>query len=141
MTLSVVVTRSAVKMYGSAFGIRTFRSTVPSDAAYDCISSSAAASTEVRPRTVLIIMGKNVISATIVMREAGLSELNQLFAIGAKAMIGIEFAAIATGRSDSRAVAQRDVAKAASSASEDPTRSPPSASVAVNTTPFWSVGH
>src|SRR3954465_1571384 len=107
MTLSVVAIRSAVKMYGRAFGIRRRRSTVRSGAAYEANSSRADGSTFVSPRTVLIIIGKNVMTATIVIRDAGLSELNQVFAIGAKAMIGIEFAAIATGTSDSCAVAHR----------------------------------
>ena len=136
MTLSVVAILSAVKKNGMALGIRTLRSTWAWVAAYECISSSAAGSTAVRPRTRLIITGKKTITVTIAMRDTGLSELNQLLVIGAKAMIGIEFAAIAIGRRASRAVSQRDVARATTVPRATPMARPPRASVAVNMTPF-----
>ena len=113
MTLSVVAIRSAVNQYGRAFGTRSLPSICESPAAYDDISSSAAGSTLVRPRTVLTITGKKHISATIVIRGRRLSGPNQLSVIGAKAMIGIVLAPIATGSRTSRAVAQRAVASPA----------------------------
>src|SRR6266545_1364060 len=104
---SVAATLSAVKMNGSAVGMRNLRNTVKSDAAVERISSSAAGSTELSPRTVLIITGKKTSSAAIIDLDSGLARPNQLFMIGAKAMIGMELRAIAKGSSDSRAPAQR----------------------------------
>ena len=54
--------------------------------------------------------GKKTITATIVIRGRRLSGPNQLSVIGAKAMIGIVLAPMATGSRTSRALAQRAVA-------------------------------
>src|SRR5581483_337713 len=93
--LRVVATLSALKMKGSAVGSRTLRKISNSLAAYERINSSAEASAEVRPRTVLIMVGKKVRMTTIATFDSGLSTPNQAFVIGAKAMIGTEFTAIA----------------------------------------------
>ena len=76
-------------MYGSAFGIRTRRNNVTRPAAYERISSIDEGWTDVSPRSVLIITGKKQSTAAIAIFENGLSGPNQLFMIGAKAMIGI----------------------------------------------------
>ena len=59
-TLAGAAILSAVKMNGSAAGTRSFQSTLQLLAAYDRMSSSARGSTDVRPRSVLIVTGKNV---------------------------------------------------------------------------------
>ena len=105
MRLSVVATFSAVKKYGSALGMRSTRRIVPSDAAYERISSSAAGSTWVSPRVTLTTTGKNTSTATIIIFDSGLRTPNQLFMSGAKAMIGTALAPMASGSSNSRAVA------------------------------------
>ena len=64
-------------------------------AAYERISSTASGGTDVRPRSVLIITGKKQMTAAITIFEAGERIPNQLFVIGAKAMIGIALAAMA----------------------------------------------
>src|SRR5262245_32548458 len=74
--LSVVPTFSALKIYGSATGKRTLRNISQSVAAYDRMSSSDEKSADVRPRTVLIIAGKNVSTATTPILEAGSVALN-----------------------------------------------------------------
>ena len=124
MTLSVVAIRSAVNQYGSAFGPRSLASVCDSVAAYDDISSRAAGSTLVSPRMVLTMTGKKTIRATIVIRGSRLSGPNQLSVIGAKAMIGIVLAPIATGRSSSRALAQRAVANPADGPERHPDDQP-----------------
>src|SRR5258708_7227050 len=141
MTLRVVAIRSAVNQYGRAFGTRSFPRVWVSVAAYDESSSRAAGSTFVSPRTVLIITGKKTITATIVSRGRMLSGPNQFRVIGAKAIIGIELAPIATGISSSRAVAHRAVASPLRVPSTTPTSRPPTASVPVKRTPFARVGH
>ena len=105
MRLSVAATFSAVKKYGSAFGMRRTRRIVPSDAAYERMSSSAAGSTWVSPRVTLTTIGKKTSTATIIIFDSGLMTPNQLFMSGAKAMIGTALAPIASGSNNSRAVA------------------------------------
>src|SRR5436190_2617650 len=90
---------------------------------------------------VLTITGKKTMTATIVIRGRRLSGPNQLSVIGAKAMIGMALAPMATGSSSSRALAQRAVASPASVPSATPMMSPPTASAPVNRTPLTSVGH
>src|SRR5712691_4204705 len=90
-----VATFKPVNMCGSAFGIRTRLKRESRPAAYDCISSIDDGWTEVRPRNVLIITGKKQSTAAIAIFENGLSKPNQLFMIGANAMIGIALAATA----------------------------------------------
>src|SRR5256885_13303775 len=107
MSESVALTFRAVKMYGSAFGTRTFAKIASSLAAYERMSSSDAWSTRVSPRSVLIMIGKNTRTATTIIFESGFRIPNQLFMIGANAMIGTELAAIANGSSARLAVAQR----------------------------------
>src|SRR5712691_9776626 len=107
---SVALIFTAVKKYGSALGMRTFTNTTRSLAAYERMSSSDAGSTRVSPRSVLIMMGKNTSTATAIILDSGFRMPNQLFMIGAKAMIGIEFAATANGRSARLAVVHRAVA-------------------------------
>ena len=60
----------------------------------------------------LIITGKNTTSATTVAPGHTVVMGNQLFMIGATAMIGAEFTAIANGIIPSRMIGQRDVSKA-----------------------------
>ena len=119
----------AVKKYGSAFGIRTFRRICHSLAAVDRISSRAAGSTWTSPRVTLAMTGKNTRTAAIIIFASGFSSPNQLFMIGAKAMIGTAFAATASGSSTPRAVAQRAVAKATTTPAAVPIASPPRASI------------
>src|ERR1700674_2277129 len=92
-----VATFSPVNMCGSEFGIRTRQNVESRPAAYDCISSIDDGWTEVSPRSVLIITGKKQSSAAIAIFEKGFSRPNQLFMIGANAMIGIALAATAYG--------------------------------------------
>src|SRR6188474_2608539 len=89
MMLSVAPIFNAVKKYGNAVGTRTFRNTSLSLAAYERISSSVAALALVRPRTVLIMTGKNTSIATIIILLRGLVSPNQLFMMGANATIGM----------------------------------------------------
>ena len=131
MSDSVALTFTAVKMYGSAFGTRTLAKTARSLAAYERMSSSEVWSTSVSPRSVLIMMGKNTSTATTIIFESGFRMPNQLFMIGANAMIGTEFAAIAIGSSARLAVAHRAVAKANASAATPPMSRPPTASTSV----------
>ncbi len=84
---------------------------------------------------VLTMIGNMTIRATIVMRGRRLSGPNQLSVIGAKAMIGMVLAPMATGRRTSRALAQRAVANPATVPSATPTISPRTASVPVNRRP------
>jgi len=128
---SVALTLNAVKMYGSAFGTRTFAKMASSLAAYDRMSSRDAWSTSVSPRSVLIMIGKNTRTATTIIFESGFRIPNQLFMTGANAMIGTEFAAIANGSRERLAVAQRAVANATTSAATPPIRRPPTASTRV----------
>ena len=82
-------------MCGSAFGIRTRRNSANLPAAYDRISSIDDGWTEVSPRSVLIITGKKQSTEAIAIFEKGFSKPNQLFMIGANAMMGIALAATA----------------------------------------------
>ena len=59
---------------------------------------------------VLTITGKNTRTAAIIVFDSWLSTPNQLLKIGAKAMIGTEFAAIANGSSEPRRTANRAAA-------------------------------
>ena len=128
-----------MNQYGRAFGPRSLDRVWRSLAAYDDSSSSAAGSTLVRPRIVLTMTGKKTITATIVIRGRRLSGPNQFSVIGAKAMIGIVLAPMATGSSISRALAQRAVAKPHAVPSVTPMTSPPTASVPVKSRPRTSV--
>src|SRR4051794_26508074 len=141
MTLSVVAIRSAVNQYGIAFGPRSLLSVWRSLAAYDENSSSEAGSTLVSPRIVLTRTGKKTITATMVIRGRRLSGPNQLSVIGAKAMIGIALAPMATGSNRSRAVAQRAVARPQTVPNATPITSPPIASAPVKRTPLTRDGH
>jgi hypothetical protein len=84
----------------------------------------------------LIITGKKTMTATIIILDSGLSIPNQLLSIGAKAIIGTELAAMATGIKLSLAVVQRAVAKATPTPNVLPMKNPPSASFVVNQ-PTW----
>ena len=64
-TLAVAASFSAAKTYGSEAGTRSFQSTAQRPAAYVRISSSARASADWSPRSVLISTGKNVRYAAI----------------------------------------------------------------------------
>src|SRR5580765_7120250 len=59
-TLAVAASFSAAKTYGSDAGTRSFHSTAQRPAAYVRINSSARASADWSPRSVLISTGKNV---------------------------------------------------------------------------------
>src|SRR3954464_3101444 len=94
---STLAMRSAVKRYGSAVGTRTSRNTVNSPTAYDRISSSCDGLTDRSPRTTFTKTGKKQRTAAITIFDGFPSGLNHALVIGAKAMIGIAFAAIAYG--------------------------------------------
>ena len=76
------------------------------------MNSSAWASTWVSPRSVLISTGKNTITATMLILASGLVMPNQLFMIGASAIIGVELIATANGIIPSLMAVQRAVASA-----------------------------
>src|SRR5438067_8819847 len=103
-TLAVAASFSAAKTYGSDAGTRSFQSTDQRLAAYVRISSSARASADCRPRSVLISTGKNVrydaITATAPQpcSELGSFGLTQTTTIGAIARIGIVWLATMYGR-------------------------------------------
>jgi hypothetical protein len=130
-----------VKKYGSAAGARTLRKVCASLAAYDRIISSAAGSALISPRTVLIITGKKTSTATIIIFETGLVTPNQLFMIGAKATIGIAFAAMAKGIRALRAKTKRAVSSATSTPPTKPIANPPTASMSVLKPAWLSRGH
>lgn len=69
--------------------------------------------------------------ATIAIFEAGLVVPNQLFMIGAKAMIGTELAAIANGMAASLMIVQRAVTSATSTPAPQPRPKPPKAAHSV----------
>src|SRR5215472_11876767 len=85
---------SAVNMNGSDVGILTRRNVSSSPAPYERISSIDCGRTEVRPRIVFTSTGKKQSTAAIAIFDPFENGLNQAFMIGAKAMIGIAFAAI-----------------------------------------------
>ena len=106
-------------MNGSELGIRT----QPEGRGLARLRTSASARSttgarDVSPRSVLTIVGKKQRTAAIAIFEKGLRSPNQLFVIGANAMIGIAFAAIANGISAMPRVRKR----ARTSAGEDPER-------------------
>src|SRR5215212_1736093 len=94
---STVAIFNAEKRYGSEFGIRTRRKISTSPAAYDRISSIDDGRTLVNPRSVFTSTGKKQSTAAITIFDSGFRRPNQLFVIGANAMIGIAFAAIMYG--------------------------------------------
>src|SRR5437016_169043 len=94
---STLDTLSAVKTYGSAFGMRTRRKISSSPAAYERISSIDDGRTDVSPRSVFTSTGKKQSTAAIAIFDDLSSGENHAFVIGAKAMIGTAFAAIAYG--------------------------------------------
>ena len=75
----------------------------------------------------------------IAIFDAGFSKPNQLFVIGAKAMIGIALAAIANGISAPPTVRHRASSSASRIAAVDPITKPPSASLNVNQPALQSV--
>src|ERR687892_1185638 len=125
---STVATFNPAKTYGCAFGSRTRRNTVLSLAAYERMSSIADGGTEVRPRVVSTTRGKKQRTAAITIFEVIPVTPNQLFVIGAKAMIGTAPAAIAYGMTAACRVRQRATTTAARNPSEQPIAKPPSAS-------------
>ena len=88
-------------------------------------------STELRPRSMLICTGKKQRTAAIAIFENGFSRPNQLFMIGAKAMIGTAFAATANGMN--AVPSGRKAAKTSETATArlEPIAKPPSASLKV----------
>ena len=92
---STLATFSEVKRNGNEVGIRTSRKTASCPTAYDRISSSCSGFTDVRPRTTLTKTGKKQRTAATAIFELLFSGLNHAFVIGAKAMIGTAFAAMA----------------------------------------------
>ena len=95
------------------------------------MSSIADGSTPDRPRVTLAITGKNDRTAAIIILLSGLSRPNQVLNSGAKAMIGIALAAIASGSSSARAVPQRAARNATTTPAVVPMRKPPTASMIV----------
>src|SRR5436305_1462376 len=79
-------TLSPVNMKGSELGMRTRRNVAASPAPYERISSIDDGWTEVRPRSVLTIVGKKQSTAAIAIFENGFRSPNQLLVIGEKAM-------------------------------------------------------
>src|SRR5918996_2975563 len=63
--LAVAEILKAAKRYGSEAGTRSFQRTFHALAAYERMSSSARGSADCRPRSVLIVTGKNVRYAAI----------------------------------------------------------------------------
>src|SRR5438046_499137 len=132
-----VATFSPVKMNGRADGMRTRRKMSTSPAAYERISSIDSGRTEVRPRRVVTSTGKKQRTPAIAHLECGLRTPNHAFVIGAKAMIGMAFAATAYGMSASPTRRQRAKTSATRIAAEQPVTKPPSASLNVNQ-PAWT---
>ena len=77
------------------------------------------------------MMGKNTRLAATTIFETGLRIPNQLFANGAKAMMGMALMATATGRIASRDAGQRETPNATASPATKPIARPPSASIMV----------
>src|ERR671933_1534976 len=125
---STLATLSAVKMYGSAFGKRTRRKISNSPAAYERISSIDDGRTDVSPRIVFTSTGKKQSTAAIAIFDDLFRGENHAFVIGAKAMIGTAFAAIAYGINARPSDRQRASTTATSSASPHPIAKPPTAS-------------
>src|ERR1700730_9136336 len=97
MTLKDDATLRAVKKNGSAFGRRTLRKTVQSEAAYDDISSSCVASVFVRPLVTFTKTTKNTTIVTMSRRGTELVIANMLLNTETSTMIGTAFTAIASG--------------------------------------------
>src|SRR5947209_7931936 len=117
---STHATFSAAKTNGSEFGIRTRRNSSRCPAAYERMSSIDSGRTDVSPRSELTSTGKKQRTAVMVIFDHGLSVPNQAFVIGAKAMIGIAFAAIMYGISAVPSGRQRASASAETNATEQP---------------------
>ena len=75
--------------------------------------------------------GKKLRTAAIIILDSGLSSPNQVLNSGAKAMIGIAFAATASGSRSARIEDQRAAAKAKTTPVVVPMRKPPTASMIV----------
>jgi hypothetical protein len=120
-----------VNMNGSEFGIRTWRKTSTSPAAYERMSSIDLGFTDVSPRNVFTITGKKQSTAAIAIFETGFRSPNQLFVIGAKAMIGTAFAAIAKGIRAAPTARKRASRRAARMPRPEPIAKPPAASLNV----------
>src|SRR5579864_83188 len=91
-----------------------------SPAAYECISSIDDGRTDVSPRSVFTSTGKKHSTAAITIFENFENGENQASVIGAKAMIGIAFAAIAYGIRAPPTRRQRARASATTSARPQP---------------------
>src|SRR5690349_11393963 len=85
-TLAVALILSAVKRYGSDAGTRKCQSTCQRVAAYERSNSWACGSADCRPRSVLIVTGKNVRYAAITATDCQ-PALSQTTTIGATARI------------------------------------------------------
>ena len=118
-------------MNGSELGIRTTRKVAISPAPYDRISSIDRTSTLVSPRRVFTITGKKQRTAAIAIFENGLRSPNQLFVMGANAMIGIAFAAIANGSRALPRARNRARKSAIRIPNDEPSANPPAASLNV----------
>ena len=120
-----------MKTYGSAVGTRTRRQISRSLQAYERISSIWRGLALCRPRIVFTITGRKQSTAAIAIFECGESGSNQTSKIGANAMIGTAFAAIAIGINAVPTVLKRPITVAASIPSSEPIAKPPSASLNV----------
>jgi hypothetical protein len=85
----------------------------------------------VSPLSVLTMTGKKQSTAAIAIFENGFRSPNQLFVIGANAMIGTALAAIANGISARPAVRNRVSRSAVRMPRLEPSTKPPSASLNV----------
>src|SRR2546423_601416 len=96
------------------------------------MSSIDSGGTEVSPRSELTSTGKKQRTAAITIFDQGLRSPNHAFVIGAKAMIGMAFAAIAYGMSARPTGFQRARTRASRNARLQPRAKPPRASLNVN---------
>src|SRR4051812_27090283 len=128
---STVATFKAENTKGNAVGARTFRKIVSSPAAYERISSIDDGRTLVRPRSAFTITGKKHSTAATAIFELGESGSNQALKIGAKAMIGIAFAAIAIGMSARPSDWKRPTTTAKAIPADEPITNPQNASLNV----------
>src|SRR5262249_47918198 len=108
------------------------RKIVKSLTAYERISSICDGLTERSPRTTFTKTGKKQRIAATTIFDSFVNGLNHAFVIGANAMIGIAFAAIAYGISASPRMFQRAQTTANAIPKRLPIAKPPSASCSVN---------
>ena len=138
-TLAVAAIFSAVKMYGSADGTRSFQRIVHPRAAYECMSSSAQGSADWSPRRVLTVTGKNVryaaITETRTQSGGGPPPIETLpsprTTIGASARMGIVCEATTYGMTPRRSTSKCARTTPSTNPTTAPNRNPTAAARAV----------